>query len=204
MNMPYRPGAPLRLSYRDYKLALLAGVPQELRVAGNYWQVISTAAGAPVMLAFDESAAIQRNAGTGGPATYSAVRVSSAVDQLVTISLGQLAGPAPYDRGDMTFAGTINVAASVPTVNASLPDVAVAATTLTLLSAADPTRRTFTIKLPTTAAGPVRIGDSAIGAARGLLLEEGETAVIAGTSAVYVYNPNAVAVTVTMMEARIP
>lgn len=200
MNMPYRPGAPLRLSYRDYKLALLAGVPQELRVAGNYWQVISTAAGAPVMLSFDESAAIQRNAGTGGPATYSAVRVSSAVDQLVTISLGQLAGPAPYDRGDLSFTGTVNVASPISTSTPTYPDVTVAAGAVAMLLPPNALRSGVLVTVGTEADAQVRFGDSSVSSTRGLPAYATDTYQTNARSAVYVFNGSSVPVTFALLE----
>ncbi len=194
----------LRISYRDYRLPLLAGIPYSLDVGGNYWQFVKASAASEIDITFDESQTISRLPGTGGPALFSRVMLLSGVDQIVVMSFGFTGGLAPYDRGNSVFAGTINVAASVPSINAPLDDAVIAAASSQLLVGIDLFRRALIIKNASGSVGPVRLGDSSVSATRGLLLEEGETANIDGTSALYAYNPNGSAVTLTLLSQSLP
>lgn len=189
-------------NYQDYPLNLLAGVEQELAVSGSYWQIVT--APSPVQLVFDESRRVTRPAGSGGPASYNRVRVRSAVDQAVVISLGFIDGVAPYDRGNSVFTGTINVASSVPSTTASPPDVSIPPGTQVLLMAAGATRRSVLLKLITECDSGIRIGDSSTAANRGYQLDTGDSANVDGTAALYAFNPNAIAVTVCLLNQTLP
>lgn len=186
-------------NYQDYPLTLLAGVPQELAVSGTYWQIVTAAS--PIQLVFDESRRVTRPAGSGGPSSYSRVRVTSAVDQAVVISLGFIDGVAPYDRTSSTFSGTVNVAANNPVATQSLDDVSIPANSQLLVDAATANRIGLTVQL-ISYAGPdlstyngFRIGDSTVSATRGARISEG--VVWGGSAGVYVYNPNPFAIVVS-------
>lgn len=191
----------LRIAYRDYTVPLVAGVPYLLNVNGNYWQVLSASGNAAVMLEFDESQAITRNAGTGGPAAYSTVRLTSAVNQTVVVSLGFTGGLPPYDRSTAGFSGaTFNLAYAVPAASTDLPDVSVPSLGTAVLTVNNANRRALIIHNPTTSAGPVRIGGASVGAARGHLLEVGADLAIEGTQGLTAYNPNGVDVVLSLLD----
>lgn len=187
-----------RAAYRDYVFTLAAGVPQSIRVVGDYFQIIQSAG--KVGLSFDDAPALTRSQGQGGPASYSAVTLSSATAQTVTVSLGQLNGSAPpYDNSLTSFGGTVNVLNSVSDQCNPLADVAVPSAGSAVLAAASATRRSLVIKLPGTAANAIRIGDATVGAAKGVMLEPGDAVTLDGTAAVSAYNPGGAPVTVTLL-----
>lgn len=188
----------LRISYRDYRVPLQAGIPYPLDVSGNYWQFVRAAAATEVTITFDESQSITRDQGTGGPANYARVMLLSAVDQVCVFSFGYTGGLTPYDRSSQTI-GSITVANSVPAVTASFPDVVAPPGVRTLVTAVSGTRRAALIRIPEDAAGPVRIGDSACTASRGLIVYPGDALTVDGTAALYVWNPQAVNVTLTLL-----
>ncbi|GAC1677094.1 MAG: hypothetical protein NVS9B2_27920 [Steroidobacteraceae bacterium] len=182
-------------AYRDYALSLKAGVPQDVRVRGTYWQVI--AATQAITMTFDETSAISRGQGTGGPANYSRVTLLSAVDQNVVIALGDANGLTPYDSRS-AFGGTINVTPAPPAVGANAPDVVVGAGAQALLIGLDATRRAVIFTVPADATGPIRIGDSTTGIASGSRVYPGASATIEGTQALYAYNAGSAPVAVSV------
>lgn len=188
------------VSYRDYRLSLIANQPQEINVGGNYWQIISQTASADITLEFDDKDRISRRSGTGGPSVYQRVRVQSTVDQVVVISLGYTGGMAPYDRSVATFGGTLNLSYAVPSATTDVPDVSVPGTGTAALTANNANRRGVTIHNPSTSAGPVRIGGGSVGAARGHMLEPGADITIEGTQGVSAYNPNASPVVLSILD----
>lgn len=194
-------GDRLRIAYRDYAIPLVAGVPYSLNVAGNYWQVVSLSGNTAVTIEFDESQSISRPAGTGGPALYSTVRVTSSVSQTAVLSLGFAGGLAPYDRSVTSFAGaTLNLSYAVPAVSLDVPDVSVPATSVQALTSTNALRRSVTIHNPSTSAGPVRIGGASVGATRGHMLEPGADITVEGSQGLSAYNPNASAVVLSILD----
>lgn len=190
------------VNYRDYNFILRAGVAQQLKVAGDYYQVI-TANGA-IVLQFDQGVTISRQQSMGGPANYvDSVTVTSPIDQTVVLSLGTTNGMVPYDsRGDFS-ADTINVSQRIANTITPLPDVSVPAGAAASLVGADATAVDVIIALPSTESGPVRIGDSTVDGTHGFLLEPGSTLVVSGTPAIYAYNPNALAIKLTLTKTRL-
>ncbi len=198
----------LRISYRDYSVPLSAGVPYEIGVAGTYWQLISASAGALVSMQFDESQGIGRLPGSGGPAQYSRVRLTSAVDQTVVVSLGFTGGLTPYDRGSLSFAGTLNVLSNNPVATPTLDDLVIASGATVLIDAALVGRLSLIVQL-VAYGGPdlstfigFRVGDSSVSATRGALVMEGVG--WPGTAGVYLHNPSPFSVTVTRQREMIP
>lgn len=189
------------IKYGDYRLNLAAGIPQQLTVEGDYWQIIE--ASAPITLEFDQGGRLNRERGSGGPGNYRIVRVLSAVDQTAVLALGRTNGMAPYDSRAV-FGGTVLASLNLPTVNPSLDDLAIAAGATVMVLAADPDRVAGLVQLLEAAPGPVRIGDSTVSASRGLPLQPDDTYVSAGGPAVWVHNPNGVAVTVALQQETAP
>lgn len=188
--------------YRDYRFALAAGVPVTIGVTGDYWQVMK--ASDEVTIQFDEGDKIGRAQGTGGPAKYSKVTITSATDQTtVVLALGLIAGKTPYDSR-ATFSGTLNVSTNLPTVQQPITDVTIAAGASALLAAADSTRTALVVRMPDDAAGDIRLGDSSVAVNKGLRAGAGDAASISGGAAIYAYNASADPITVSILAERAP
>lgn len=186
------------VNYRDYRLNLLAGVEQSIALDGEYWQII--AAASAVMIRFDEQVFITRYQGMGGPANYRQVNVMSDVDQVVTLALGRIDGGAPYD-GRASLAG-VNVS-SISNIGNTLTngvDTVVNAGTQVQMVSANVLRGELALQLDDAAPGAIRYGDSTVSAIKGMKLQPGDTAILTSRASVYVYNPNATAATVRVME----
>lgn len=188
--------------YRDYPFSLAAGIPRTVNVQGDYWQVIK--ASSEITLQFDEGDRINRTQGTGGPATYQRVTITSAVDQpAVVVSLGLTNGKTPYDAR-ATFDGTLNVSTDLPTVQQPITDVTIAAGASQLLAAVDATRTALIVRMPDDASGDVRLGDSSVAANKGIRIGAGDAAELTGGAAIYGYNTSADDVTVSLLASLSP
>ncbi len=107
--------------------------------------------------------------------------------------------------GDLTDArlnlsGKISV--SVSQNIATVADVALAAGAATQIVAANAGRRAVIVKNLATNLQTMRIGDAAVGAARGVELAPGEAIVIDSGAAIYGYNPGGAAESVSVLEVR--
>lgn len=189
-------------NYRDYPRSLTANEPMRLGVRGDYWEIISAPLGS-LKLEFDQGMSVTREEGTGGPADYTEVIVTSAVTQDVILSLGYIAGMAPYNaRANVT--GTVNAVAEPATLNPAGADVTVAAGTQELVAAANPDRKELRLECPPTADDYIRWGDISVSAVLGNKLYPGQVEYIATEAAVYVWNPNAADVDVGVGELERP
>ena len=81
-----------------------------------------------------------------------------------------------------------NISVIKPTGLDTVADVALTAATVTLISAADSTRKEILITNLSTNAAVMRIGDSNTAAARGIEISPGQTVTLATTDAVYGYS----------------
>ncbi len=189
------------VSYRDYPRALQANVPHRIGVPGDYWQLVKCIG--EITLEFDQGVRLTRRQGAYGPGSYREVLITSPVDQTITISLGVTNGVAPGDN-DVSFAGTINANIAPITVQAALPDVAIAAGTQQLLASLDANRRELVVRWPSTASGNLRVGDSTTAANRGVELEPGDAIIITGTSAVYGFNVGLASASASLLAGRAP
>lgn len=196
------------ISYRDFPLNLLAGVPQRVPVSGDYYQVV-TSAGA-ITLEFDQGVKVSRYQGMGGPANYTGVTITSAIDQAVVVSLGRTAGLAPYDGRANVVGAVFNVVERVANTITPAPDVTVADAGLELLLAADATRLGVWVTIPLKDTGgniidsqdTVRIGDSTTAAGKGSIMYPGDTRFFPGTHAIYAYNDLGVEIDVGVCAQR--
>lgn len=189
------------ITYRDYQIPLQANVPVQLQVKGDYYQVIT--ANGSITLQFDQSVTISRQQSMGGPVAYKdSVIVTSPIDQTVVVSLGYTDGSAPYDGRGNFSAQTVNVTVQHANTLTPASDVVLAAGAATLIQSADATTIDTIIKNPATSVGAIRLGDSTVGATKGDVLDPGERALLTTTAAVYGYNPNASAVTVSVLRTR--
>lgn len=191
----------INITYRDHTVSLQAGVSYPLAYAGEYWEVVK--ATGEIKLEFDQGSAVTRGAGCGGPASYRVVTITSPIDQTVRVSLGYLGGMSPYNARAF-FDGTINADVAPITVQDPLADVAVPAGAQQLLAAFDPDRRELVIRWPSTASGPLRIGDSTTAANKGMELEPGDGYSVSGTAAIYGFNTGAAPASARLLAGKAP
>lgn len=188
--------------YRDYRMSLAAGIGFTITTPGDYFQVLKSTA--EVRLQFDDDVPIARSQGQGGPAKFSRITISSETDQpLVVIALGYTDGRTPIDAR-ATFSGTLNVTTNLPSVQEPINDVTIAPGASVLLAGVDPTRTELVIRMPDDASGDVRIGDSSVGATKGIRIGSGDAASISGGAAIHAYNTGTDPVAVSLLAERAP
>lgn len=196
------------ISYRDFPLNLLAGIPQRLPVSGDYYQVI-TSDGA-ITLEFDQGVKVSRFQGMGGPASYTAVTITSAIDQAVVVSLGRTDGLAPYDGRANVVGAVFNVVERVPNTITPLDDVQVDDATLEQLAALGADRMGLWVTIPIKdragavidSQDTVRIGDSTTAAGKGSIMYPGDTRYFPGTNALYAFNDLGVNIDIAVAAQR--
>lgn len=86
---------------------------------------------------------------------------------------------------DNEMSGSVGV--SSPSTLSTAADKTLTADTASVISAADTSRREIMIRAPKTNTVNIRIGDSDVGAARGIELEPGQTITLTTAAAVYGY-----------------
>ncbi len=190
----------------DYVLNLTAGVPEVLDVDGNYFQIRSAAS--PVMLVFNGEQEITREQGEAGPRSpFSQVKVRSEVDQIVSLSLGNVPNGSPYDSR-ATFTGTVNAVLDVPNDNNGQADVSIDPGVTAVILGADPSRLAARLLIPSAAADSdpnagLRIGKTGtVSDASGSLLEAGVVDYFPGTGQLSAHNPTANQITLTVTALR--
>jgi hypothetical protein len=89
-----------------------------------------------------------------------------------------------------------------PSTFDSAADVSILTVASGQLAAATSSRVALVVSNLAANAGPIRIGDSGVGAANGFELAAGQSVSIPTTAAVHAYNPNGTTVTVAVVEVR--
>ncbi|PPE71808.1 hypothetical protein C3942_21675 [Solimonas fluminis] len=187
----------------DKPVSLKAGVEHPLQVDGDYFLVVKAASA--VQIQFDDGTWLTRFQGDGmGVNTYRRVRLLSDADQDVIIALGYTGGARTPTVGRSVVSGPINVAVDNPTQRPSADDVVIAAGATVQVLAADADRLSALVQLDELAPGLVRVGDSSVSGSRGTKVQPDDAAVCNGSAAVWVHNPNGVAVTVSLQTERAP
>jgi hypothetical protein len=181
----------------DYVLNLDGATEQVLNVSGNFFHCLLVPTG-PVLLRFDDGKQISRNQSQGGSRIYSRVGVFAAVAQQVSLSLGY--GTATDARSSV--AATITAPISPALNNPPVASVNCGAGAQTLLVAADPNMIECGVKNPSGSAGGIFIGDNTAANNLGYFLEPGEGVFFGTQAALYAWNPNGVAVLVSLIKMR--
>lgn len=123
---------------------------------------------------------------------FSSLRIShdSAVEQTINLYIGR-----GTRAGSSRIGGAVSVAVASGIV--SVADVGIVASAAAVVIApANTARKSALITNLTSSAGTLRVGDAAIGAARGVPVEPGATATIETTAAVYAFSSAACTVSV--------
>lgn len=193
---------PTDYGMRDYKRPLKADKEEQIVVSGDYFHVVSALAA--VQLQFDDGDWITRQVTMGMPvAPYRKVRIRSAVDQTVNIALGFTGGGTTPLDGRATMASEVPNASDMPTERPTEPDLVVAAGDTVQVLPDDPARISALIQVDADAVGLVRVGDSAVGPAQGLKVYPDDAAVARGRAEVWVHNPQASPVSLSIIKENI-
>jgi hypothetical protein len=190
-------GAQLR-GMAPYSATLGAGGSARWQVAGNWFQVTSSPVN-DLIVRFDSGQPIPLMQGQGMSISYSEFSISSATGQAVTVFAGY--GQMSDSRANLvaTFNVTVGAGASID----DGADVATVSGSASLLLPVDLTRKTAIICNPTTNTVSVRVGSSSVGAAKGVILEPGESLEYPTTAAIYAYQASGGAVTLTASAIRV-
>lgn len=179
-------------------VTLAAGVTVGYEVAGDWFHVFE----APVNdleVSFDSGKWFPLKQGVGIRRYYERVDLRSATGQAVQVGMGF--GAVQDGRGSVS-GFTVNTTVTPGNTLGAGGDVSVPDSAATQLLPANTDRLYALIKVPSSAAGPVRLGPAGVGAASGYLAEPGEGVPIATTAAIYAYHENGVAVTLSCAEVE--
>jgi len=184
------------MSLTDNKLVFAGASTQEFHAHGRFLRIRDSVGS--VFISIDGATEIEREQGeqidTGKQSTR--VRVRSAIPQTVIFICSS-------DRQDDDRANAnISLAVTIESGNDNndLPKVSVGAGVAVKVADINLLRKSLRLSVPSDAAGFVTIGKSTVTAIRGGLVEEGTTDYIDTTGEIWVFNPNAVAVDVYVME----
>lgn len=184
---------------RDFELTFAGAGTQEIQADNARFLRVLSAPSAAVFLTIGGSE-LQRAQGQSinDPEGLGRIRVRSTVAQTVRINVSQVR------QDDNAQELTANVTATVAAADTltSTPDVSVLGTTTAQVIAGRADRLSVTIKNLNGNASLIRVGDSLVGAARGHELMPGESITLNNTAAVYVYNSDAGAQSVSILEDR--
>lgn len=188
---------------KDFKMSLVANVPQSRTVAGagsSYHIIKSTS---PLTISFDDGDTMERSQGMGGvtPSVYSKCTVVSEVNQDITIALGN---GGVFDSRANISGITLNTTISPANIIDSLPSVTVGAGQTVKVATANSTRKEFRIGVSSDNIDGIYYGNSSTSATtQGAWIDLGGTEFITSESDIYVYNPHDTeTITVNLLDLR--
>ena len=180
---------------KDFTVSLKQDVPHIITFPGSAFHIQD--ASSFVTLRFDNGDAIKREKTQGGTVgRFQRVELLSAVDQMVTVTIGD---GLSIDGRAQVVGATINTTISPSDTVINSGDV-VAGASATLIAAANANRKEIEICLPSTATDSVRIGNAGVAASSGSILEVGSSKVFGCEAALYVIRTGSVDETVTVLE----
>lgn len=182
---------------RDVTLVMDGVNEQRIEASGDFVHVQAAPTG-PVQISADTGPYFTRYQGQGNRIYYGQLSVKSAVAQTITLQVGY--GYATDARA--SFAGVVNVTDAPAVNNPAQASVACAAGVQTQIAAADANALEQLIEIPSNAAGGLWIGGNTAANGVGLFVEPGMVVGIPTTAALFAFNANAVAVTVTRLTLR--
>lgn len=151
-----------------------------------------------LILRFDDGEPVPVEQGIAMRRYYERITAESATGQAVVI----LAGFGSSVDGRAT--ASVNVTTNIAPGNAldDGGDVTVPDDEVTQLLAADPDRLYINVDLPSDAPGPIRVGSASVDGTKGRRIEPGMSVPIATTAALYAYQDNGEAVTVSVSAVK--
>lgn len=183
---------------RDYLLTIGANDAVDLNVTGNFYSVISsTAASFRIGVNQGDLAYVKKATKRKMPEgeEFQVLRVENVTASPMTVRIE--IGYGDYVDGEIEIGGQV-VTGGGDTV-ADQADVTISATSTEIALAAN-TDRTEAWVHNTSSSVTVRWGTSSAGAARGIPIAPGATAIISTKAAIYIYNPDASGVAIARLE----
>lgn len=185
------------INHQIVEYAIAAGESVTIATYATYIHCLASTA--RFKLQIDAGAEVDWEAGLGyrtDAGHFDQVRIVNPSAAVLTVKMSLGAGQ--IDDRRLGLAEPVKIDA--PDVLATASDVLVPAGASALVLAASAVRRQAYIALPLAAPREVRVGDSAVGPARGLELPPGQRVVLQVASDVYAHNPHSAAIAVTVME----
>ena len=187
--------------YQEQTFVIAAGARVDYFAVFNYFRPISITGGS-LAVKFGDNGLESNYTGVGIGLdlqdTYSRVTLINNGASQMTITVALANGKITDDR--LTVSGSVNVAPIGAVTTPTTADVAIAATTTTLVKAANANRREIMISNLLANGTVVRVGDASTGAARGMEIPVGGTAILSSAAAIYVYNPSAAGINIGVTE----
>lgn len=190
---------------RDSYLTFGGPGTQEVQYVGRHIRIRETPTGS-VFVSWDgTSGEFERSAGeqinlAPGDRPFERVRIRSAVAQTVVVTFAD----TPQDDQRTSLAVNVSATVAGATAITQLPVVTVPAGNKAKLADANGNRVELRVAVASDQAGPVWLGNSAIVAAEGGILEPGMIDYPASTAELWAYNPGAVDVDVSVLDLESP
>lgn len=180
---------------RDFRLALIANVPQKIGIAGDFFAVLE--ATNDLFISVDDQPYSFRPAGVSQTGEFQYLMVLSLVNQNVIITAGY--GFVSDRRQQIVL--TVNATVESGNQNVPLVDVSIAPGATTQLAGVNADRKALVIKSSSlnNPADLLRVGSIAADATHGVEVSPGEGLTLDTEAAVYAYNAGANAVVVTLL-----
>ena len=182
--------------YREYPMTVAAGAEHAIEAMGSFLACLVSSGSFRIRI--DDGPAVFFDAGLMFSVAGEDFRKVSIVNSgLVSVSCTLAIGQGRLEDRRLINSAPVEIAghASLDTV----PDVAVPAGAATLIAAALATRHGIIVSVPQGATAPVRIGDSNVGAARGIEVYPGDRVSLTTQAAVYGYSASAVSIGVVTL-----
>lgn len=186
------------VGYSVYTLSIAAGGRERLGWPGDYVRCLALSGASALRIAFDGAPDQYFALGLAyrSPEPWREVELINPGAGAVTIQVGIGLGEIHDDR--LIYSAPINISKALTLVSPA--DVAIPAGGSIQVVAAGATRRRVLLSLPMSSMREIRLGDSAVGAARGLELAPGDRLELEIAAAIYGYNPHTSAQAVTVLE----
>jgi hypothetical protein len=188
---------PRQNGMRPIRVTLAAGVPQRFQRPGD-WIAAITAPVNDLTVRFDNSEKVPLPQGLGFRSYYGEIELESATGQAVVVLAGF--GSVSDSRANVTATLNVNIAPGNTIDDGA--DVAVPSGVATVIKTVDLTRLHAIICNPSTNTASFRIGSSTVTAAKGILLEPGETLIYDMTGAIYAFQASGSAATISAAAVR--
>lgn len=186
---------------RAYSLTLAVNAQQSIDVSGNFFRIVSASAGVKLSVQMGTGPYTPMDAGNAiklERTEFTRLTVKSSVAQTVVIVAGY--GTMYDDQQSVSVTSSATITPGNTLDNGG--DVSLVALATTAVRAADAKQLAVIIKADIANTATIRVGTTAVGAAKGYPLEPGESVTIATTAAIAAYNPDAAAQNVHVLPVR--
>jgi len=176
------------MAIRDYKLTFAGGETWELKMAADFFRILS--ATAPLLVSLDNGPFVTREIGQAQQEPFSSIRVQSTVAQNVVIAAGK--GGVTDNRQNINVIATATIDPANTLENSG--DVTVGAGLTVQIAAGNIIRKKIFVQSAFTNDPAIlaRIGNAGVDANSGLIIQAGQSMPLEDiTAAVFCHNPGA-------------